>query len=426
MNGNKLNSLISTGRLRLIIIGLLIIGVFSSAVISEPVDNAKLLFYEWMNGGEPLLVNINIKVPSIDTDACSVIVHRYSTPYNPVKGGIMELIWVDTAKPGSIVKVSDYVRNAPPVKYKVDGSIEYREPQEYKVSVQCYDIIGSRAKLRASGATIVEVRSSKPIADVVVSVDLKEQDVFRPSEVEDTVYCDFGSGDKCTALTKLAVVNSIEGLETAFKLVLSPPSAMYLSSFQQDCVYWDMVTCECYAWSSWYEAGKKLTPTVVAQESVQRSVNGERRVQLGSVEYRLDYYAGTNDGFAGVCYAGPIYTITPVSIRALSYASYLGVYQPGSPVAPAGPTVGFAEISFEDGVYESDYKIGGELSTGISFCYGLGCAYLSVDVYKAGRDDSEYTTPRIVVYDVSGNVSPWFYWWYKDGDPMTYEVEFSR
>ncbi|MEB3862201.1 MAG: hypothetical protein GSR84_08290 [Desulfurococcales archaeon] len=55
-------------------------------------------------------------------------------------------------------------------------------------------------------------------------------------------------------------MNSIEGLETVAKLGLNPDSAMYFSSFQQDCMEWNLDTCMCLEWSSWYEAGKKLAP----------------------------------------------------------------------------------------------------------------------------------------------------------------------
>ncbi len=413
-------------KLRFIIVGLLLISLLGFSIITNPLDNIKLLFYEWMNGGEPLLVNLYINIPDIKADMCGVMVYRYSTPYNPIPHDSRELVWSGRAKPGSVVEVSDYVRNAPPVKYSIDGSIEYRDPQEYRVIIHCYDINGSRASLKASGTTIVEVRPKKPIVDVEVNVSIADPGRFKPSEVEDTVYCDFTFENTCEAVTKLAVINSIEGLEVAFKIINnSVTSAMYLSSFQQDCVDWDLATCECYEWSSWYEAGKKLTPVGVSVESSQRASNGERRVQLGYVEYRLEYSPGGQDGVAGVCYIGPSYSITPLLIRDLSSATYLGEYQPGTPVDPVGPVVGTREIPF-GGVYESDEKVGADVSTGISYCYGLGCVTLNVDVYKAGRDDNTYTTPFIVVYDVSGKDYTWYYYWYKDGDPMTYEIEFKE
>ena len=79
-------------------------------------------------------------------------------------------------------------------------------------------------------------------------------------------------------------------------------------------------------------------------------------------------------------------------------------------------------ISFGD-AYGSDEKVGGVLTTGVNFRYEPGCTQLDVSVYKAGRQDRLYTTPYLVVYDVSGREHGWFYWWYCDGDPMTYEVE---
>jgi len=47
---------------------------------------------------------------------------------------------------------------------------------------------------------------------------------------------------------------------------------------------------------------------------------------------------------------------------------------------------------------------------------------VSVNPYKIG--DDSYPTPYVEVVDVSGKSYDWWYWWHKDDDPMTYEVEF--
>jgi hypothetical protein len=150
--------------------------------------------------------------------------------------------------------------------------------------------------------------------------------------------------------------------------------------------------------------------------------------------YAKEYFPGGSDGFAGVCYLGPSYIIYPVEIGDFDGAGVypVGYYvQPSSPPSYAyGPVTGGGEYSFamyEDKVRETDYKI--DVTTSISFCanawqaIGL-CASLNINVYKAGRHDSQYTTPAFVVYDKSGRRFGWYYWWFKNNDPMTYEVMF--
>lgn len=143
-------------------------------------------------------------------------------------------------------------------------------------------------------------------------------------------------------------------------------------------------------------------------------------MQTGYVFYTLKH--STQAQGTGSCIVGPFNSITPRSIAGLAPAPYLGEYRHGQPVDPKGPVLGMLVISFGD-AYGSDEKVGDVLTTGVNFCYELGCTQLDVSVYKAGRQDRLYTTPYLVVYDVSGREHGWFYWWYRDGDPMTYEVE---
>ncbi|MEB3862202.1 MAG: hypothetical protein GSR84_08295 [Desulfurococcales archaeon] len=127
----------------------------------------------------------------------------------------------------------------------------------------------------------------------------------------------------------------------------------------------------------------------------------------------------------GSCIVGPFNSITPRSIAGLAPAPYLGEYRHGRPVDPKGARIGDAGDKLRRCVWERR-EGGGVLATGVNFCYELGCTQLDVSVYKAGRQDRLYTTPYLVVYDVSGREHGWFYWWYRGGDPMTYEVEFME
>ncbi|MBO8181051.1 MAG: hypothetical protein H0Z19_11390 [Archaeoglobus sp.] len=62
------------------------------------------------------------------------------------------------------------------------------------------------------------------------------------------------------------------------------------------------------------------------------------------------------------------------------------------------------------------------MSTNIGLSIGPISIGISVSPYKAG--DDRYSTPYERVVDVSGKGYDWYYWWYRNNDPMTYEVEF--
>ena len=429
-------------------------------------DEVTVIFANWLQGKEMALIKLEIPIPDVKADRCAVSVHRFPTPYNPTEQGKPEPIATLQANPGEKVVVKHLLRNALPVAFRYDEKteewkVEYREPQEYLVRIVCYNVDGRRAKVVASYSSIVEVRVTKPIMTATVKVAAevaKNQREYRDAASSSTVAsrggydstaraassigiyrldegssysvydtCVFDSTGVCVAETALAYLNSIPGLETYFKIMTYPrQSVMYLSSFEKDCLEWDILTCECYRWGDWKEAGKKLTPSVVTD--VKGPVaDGRRGLVTASVRYELEYFEGAQDGFAGVCYLGPSWLIYPVNIGGLIRVVEIGDYNepPRPPIYASGPYYGDMEISFavEGQAYESDITIG--VSTSITFCYSVwGCVSLNVNVYKAGRDDNEYTTPLIVVHDVSGRDYPWCYWWYRDDDPMTYEIEF--
>ncbi len=413
----------------LTIISIILLLIAAYSWLAGASSDLELLFQKWVNGGEPVIVRLVIDVPDTSADSCSIIVERYPSKLNPTPDGLPETVAVERVEPGSSIVVEDLVENAPPVKYRSDGPVEYREPQEYSIIIQCYNTTSKTAVLSAFGSGVIEVRPSSPIVEAKASISLSKPTPFKGieiNEVEDGPVCQFSSSQHCTAETGLAVVNSIPGIESAFKLYVSPvPSAMYLSRFTQICMSWDLVSCECNAWGSWTEDGKKLVASAVTQESPYKASGGYSLLQKASVEYRLRYFPGKgSDGFAGICYAGPYYVIEPVLIGGLTSAVNLGPYTPGSPVNPHGPIMGDVEIGFLEGESGDSGGVTG-VSTSIGFCYSLGCVSLDVNVYKAGRDDSLYTTPTLVVHDVSGSSVPWYYWWYKGGDPLSYIVEFS-
>ncbi|MEB3787279.1 MAG: hypothetical protein GSR78_00825, partial [Desulfurococcales archaeon] len=137
-------------------------------------SDLELLFQKWINGGEPVIIKLVISVPDTNTDSCSVIVERYPSKLNPTPDGLPETVAVERVKPGSSIVVEDLVENAPPVKYRSDGSVEYREPQEYSIIVQCYNTTDKTAVLSALGSRIVEVRPTSPIVEAKVNISLSK------------------------------------------------------------------------------------------------------------------------------------------------------------------------------------------------------------------------------------------------------------
>jgi len=63
-----------------------------------------------------------------------------------------------------------------------------------------------------------------------------------------------------------------------------------------------------------------------------------------------------------------------------------------------------------------------DLSTSISVTVGAFNVTVTVSPYKA--ESPQYKSPYVSVKDVSGKSYSWYYWWYKNNDPLNYEVEF--
>jgi hypothetical protein len=251
----------------------------------------------------------------------------------------------------------------------------------------------------------------------------------KPNEANNSSnLCNFGNRDSCISITKLAYINSIPGLEVRFQLQGgSKASAMYLSSYMKDCLDWDLLNCTCYQWSSdWHEAGKVLTISLVTQTTPNGVSNGERGVISGPVEYNRQILSSKHNSMKS-CYTGPSWYVYPRYIGGLQYITVIGQYNNHDtpPSNAFGPIGGNVEIDFgQYGATSNDEKTG--LFTAITFC-AVGwesCANLNIHVYSAGRHDNQYITPIEVVNDISGKGYNWYYWWFKDNNPMTYEVEF--
>jgi hypothetical protein len=418
-------------------------------------DDIHILFENYIQGKESALVKLHIHIPKVNSQYCAIAVYRFPSMFNPTKENKLTLIKIDKTFPGNSITVNSYIKNALPVSYKYNKKegtyiVNYREPQQYLVQIKCYNVTdGHIAHLTHAFSKVYEVKLSKPITDYTININQTEliqinkhqksiqfsnKPVVTPFRLDDgssssSNLCDFGDSDSCTSITKLAYINSIPGLEVRFKLQGgSPASAMYLSSYMKDCLDWDLFDCTCYQWDTdWYESGKVLTPSLVTQTTPNSVSNGEKGIVSGSVQYNRQILYRDTDGFAGVCDIGPAYFVYPKYIGGLQYITIVGHYSmPSNPSSNAfGPIGGNVEVYFgQYGTSNNDEKMG--LSTAITFCAtGWGpCATLNIDVYNAGRYDKQYITPIEVINDISGNGYNWYYWWFRNNNPMTYEIEF--
>ena len=413
--------------------------IFSTAgLILKPVgmDGIRVLYNNYIHGENSAVVKLVIHVPQVKAEKCSVVVYRFPTLFNPVTHGRLELVGVKEVPPGKTIVMPSYIRNAEQVSYE-NSRAKYIEPQEYLVDVKCFNIIeGHVAHTVFLASKIAEVRPTSLLTFTDVYLPrinmLNNTGNFRnPGNSgggnNSTVsICDFSSSYSCSASVGLAYLNSINGLRVRFKIQgTSPESAMYLSSLKSDCIDWDFASCKCNRWGEWYNTGKVLTPSIVTEVSSSFVSNGERGVLYGSVTFYRVILGGAITGRS--CSLIPSWFIYPVSIDGLQHIRITGNYS--TPVVlpgyANGPLFGDVIVYFHDGnnsgrslgiitrLYLHADKWPRNLST-----------IASITVYESGRDDKEYNPPGEVVEDISGRSYGWYYWWFKDNNPYTYELEF--
>ncbi len=387
----------------------LLVVVGSAAVVAAENDEVRVLFNSWLEGKPVALVKLEIETPKVD-DVCFVAVHRFPTKFNPTKGET-EIVYRGKIRCGEALVVRDFIRMVQ-VGIREEGGetkILYDSPQ-YAVVV----ISKSGGFTRVISTDIV-----KPVTEVDVKVEFmkprsSEKVAKLSSKATQTCYIR-NNPDICVADTKLTYINSIPGLKVAFGLERAPPSVMYLEGWGSFCFSSDLDT-PCPA-SLWFSDGKVKTISQAKDLSDYVS-NGERAIVWGDVEYRYVRYAYWDDDFEIYWKYEFFY---PVAIKGLSTPQVIGNYNPPSspPYYAAGPFKGSKELNFEK-PYMSNDKL--SLSTYIGLNIGPLSFGVSVSPYKAG-DDRE-TTPYVKIVDVSGKSYDWWYWWYRNNDPMTYEVEF--
>ncbi len=398
-------------------------------------DEISVLFGSWLGEKPRMLVRLEIRLPQVDADRCAVIVKRFPTMYNPTENGYTELLYKGVHSPGTIVEVKNTLF-AYVARYRLDPRtnelvIDYYEPQEYAVFVNC--VRGNATIFK--WVKVVEVFPRSMIHTERVEVGgsydklgLSLSDIsLSPSESNpfscNIVIVEEGPTPyklgECYTWVKGPIIYSISGLNTSFILYNYPRvSAVYLEAYADSefCV----TGCRSESQVQWRSVGKKLTPSLIGRETTGLTGYYKDTIYF-YVRYKYEWSVMC-DGFAGFCVVDWI--LYPADIRSvartgeepsLPYSRYL--YIPPTPPyykSPGG--VGETIIGFApEGTSETDTFIPGIT---VSFTYaGFWSASLTVNYYKAVRDDTQYTTPFIKV-----NATRNYWWWYKDNDPRNYEL----
>ncbi|RSN72395.1 MAG: hypothetical protein DSO07_13040 [Thermoproteota archaeon] len=398
-------------------------------VAASQQDDLSILFNSWLEGKPKALIKLNVEIPKVEgAEKCFLAVHRFPTPYNPTKDPKhTEIVYRGVVPCGSTITVKNFI-NMIQAGAKVEkGEIKavYDSP-EYAVVV-----ITSNGY---SFSRILQTSVEKPITDLNIKAELKKpeatlgkvlpssKDLLGAAESSCSITVGPDGTGYCAAKTKLTYLNSIPGLSVSFRLVdTSPPSAMYLEGWGAACATDSDPSKPCPA-GFWGSQGKKLTYSTTGESTASIS-GGQRAIVWGSVLYKYEHWVYEDY---------PVYYVYdflyPQEIAGLLPLQMDGYYQEPSPLPgyARGPFVGSRSINFWP-VYDSDNKLplSTSISVGISVPSGPYSLSLSISVspYEAGS--VQYDTPRVDVNDISGKDYGWYWWWYKDNDAMTYEVQFG-
>jgi len=400
-------------------------------VAASQQDDLSVLFNSWLEGKPKALIKLNVEIPKVEgAEKCFLAVHRFPTPYNPTKDPkYTDIVYRGVVPCGSTITVKNFINMIQVGAKEKNGEIKavYDSP-EYAIVV-----ITSNGY---SFSRILQTSVEKPITDLNIKAELKKpeatlgkvlqqsNDVLGAVESSCSVTITYNDGENtkgyCVAKTKLTYLNSISGLSVSFGLVAgNPASAMYLEEWGASCVAVSDPSKPCST-SFWGSQGKKLAYSVYSGSTDPIS-NSYRAIVWGSIRYNYEHYAfWDSSGFYW------LYDfLYPYYIGGLLSPQVVGYYQkPSSPPSYAhGPLKGDGLIYFTP-VYDSNNKL--PLSTSISVSIPIGPLSLSISVspYEAGQSNQLYTTPYVNVKDVSGRNYGWYYWWYKNDDAMTYEIQF--
>ncbi|WP_290597149.1 MULTISPECIES: hypothetical protein [unclassified Archaeoglobus] len=388
---------------------LIVLGIAATATAAN--DEVSILFNSWLEGKPLGLVKISVETPKTD-DVCFVAVHRFPTSYNPTeKWNQSDVVYRGKVKCGETVVVKDLIR-------MIQVGLRDEKNGEAKPIFDSPEYAIVVISKEGGFSRILQTDVVKPITELNVKAEFETTagKSRKPDLETKSSACYIRSNpDVCVVDVKLTYVNSIPGLKVAFGLDRSPPSLMYIESWGSSCISTNPDS-PCPS-SMWHSNGKKKTISQVSDLSDYIS-NGKKAIIWGDVEYRYERFAVWDDDFEIYWKYELFY---PTAIGGLSTPQVIGNYhQPSSPPYYArGPFKGTKEVNFER-PYQSNSKL--SLTTYIGLNIGSLSFGISVSPYKAG--DDRYTTPYIRIVDVSGKGYAWYYWWYRNNDPMTYKIQF--
>jgi hypothetical protein len=400
-------------------------------------DNIKLIINSWLGNRPKNIVKLHIHIPRDVNGKCFVLVRRFPTMYNPTEDGYTEKVYAGIHYPGDTVKV-EKVLNMYVSKVEVDEKtgetrIGYYEPQEFWVATLCRS--GNTTTYKWN--RIVEVYPNTAIYRVDVypskqtpvptshsyinkAANSLASPQFQCSITQrEYVPGTYRRGD-CLAWIRGPFIYSLWSVNVRFGITGTPRSALYFDSYS------DVEYSKPESEVDWSNAGKKLAYSTVTQATPFLTGPYKDRVYF---HVRYIYEWGNEcDSFAGDCYSyWLLYPDTVTSVirsggsevdgipnETSSYTPYTYCEYSCNPIQSGSEDV----IWFYRNTYESDIPIS---SIDIMFSlYDVWSAGLSIDFYKAGRNDNQYTTPYVEIINNRDNT---IYWWFDSNDPMTYTVK---
>lgn len=436
----------------LIILIVLILASTPIAISQE--DELERLYKSWIEGNPLVLVRLDVKIPKVDADECLVVVARFPTPLAPTEYGRLEYLYTGSVSPDSTITVKKYIP-AIPVKLKYDEvsrsyTVKYYEPQEFILIVNCVKgkeevLVFNRGisvypksllnRVEVDIAKLMEASGfntqERPITyeevvskdwSIITSEDANMRDIGEGGGGTGNQICsmtiveqrpDYKRGE-CRAWVKGPYLYSLSGLNTSFCFVHYPrPSAMYLTYFAGVSYLGNPPSLN--------PAGKKITAATFSGCSSQLTGNSRVRVYL-YVKFVYEEIL-----MCGNYFCREVGILYPSAIRDVgTWLEPSEVYLPPQtrPHCADGPSVGDRIQPFLE-----DYEIreGDSPISSISITFSLpgNIVSLNVELYNAGRNDNQYTTPYVNITDVSGKTYGWYYRWFKYCDPMTYELQFG-
>jgi len=344
---------------KFIAIVLLVTTIAGVVVPLTTTPELQVLVSSWLSNEPKMLIKLLIELPAVSADSYLVMVERFPTLYNPTR----------------------------------DDPTEEVNMSEHAITQVVKEV-----------STSSEVNSNPFVCDI------------RTTEYTERPYRK--RVGYCITWVRGPRIYSIDGLWVSFKIYSYPwPSAIYIEAFE------DYDAKPYYSWLRpesqvlWKSAGKKLTPSVMTDQTSYLTGNYSDRVYF-KVRYVYEYRTGCVT--MGVCFA--YWLLYPARVsnvaRSVDYPLLPNEVIPYTPPPPPPYArrgdPGSTEISFlHNQVVKTDVAYVNTIITVTLKWLKWVYSFLStLDFY-----DSRYATPTVLVYSTRH-----FWWWYRDDDPWTFEI----